>query len=254
MSAVRSVIIGSNDHRGSLGRPLAYAEDDARALYRGVRTQRVHDLTDCELFTEPRSVEEIKQAIKSKSAAARPGDLLLVYFAGHGIVEDEAGGGDGLFLSCASAPVSDPLSGSLRLADVVKICESSAAASAVVVLDCCFSGHPQGRSVLGPRYLRRLQTGRPLRRRSLPPPRGTGRIVLAACGENQYAHESSVLGHGLLTWALMEALRAAGPAGSVSVARLYATLQETILRKTNGQQCPSLYGGDHGSSLPAFFS
>ncbi|MFJ8188439.1 caspase domain-containing protein [Streptomyces sp. NPDC096094] len=251
---MRSVTIGSNDHGGALGRPLSYAEDDAREFHRGLLTQRVHDRSDCELFTDPRQVEDVRQAIKAKSAAAGPGDLFLVYFAGHGLVEDEAGGGDGLFLSCAGASAADPLSGSLRLAEVVKACEASAAASAVVVLDCCFSGHPQGRSVLGPRYLRRLQTGRPLRRRSLPPPRGTGRIVLAACGENQYAHESSYLGHGVLTWALLKALRSAAPAGSVSVARLYATLQESLLRKTNGQQCPLLYGGDHGSSLPAFFA
>jgi uncharacterized caspase-like protein len=253
MSAVRSVIIGSNDSGGSHGRSLVYAEDDARAFHQGLQTQRVHDVTDGDLFIGPRRVEEVAQSIKSKSAAARPGDLLLVYFAGHGVVEDEPGDGDGLFLSCADASASDPLSGSLRLADVVRTCEASSAAGAVVVLDCCFSGHPQGRSVLGPEYLLRLQTGRPLRRRALPPPRGSGRIVLAACGENQYAHESSVLGHGLLTWALLKALRAAGPTGSVSVARLYATLQEMILRKTRGEQCPSLYGGDHGCSLPAFF-
>lgn len=254
MSAVRSVTIGSNHGTGPLSRPLRYAESDARAFHSGLRTQRVHDLTDCDLLIAPLRAEDVRQAVRNKASGARPGDLLLVYFAGHGVVEDEPGHGDGLFLACSGGSASDPLSGSIRLADVVKMCESSAAASAVVVLDCCFSGHPQGRSVLGPEYLRKLQTGRPLRRRSLPPPRGSGRIILAACGENQYAHESSALGHGLLTWALLRTLRAAGPTEAVSVARLYASLQETLLRKTKGEQCPSLYGGDHGSSLPTFFS
>lgn len=95
-----------------------------------------------------------------------------------------------------------------------------------------------------------LATGRPLLRVVTPPLSGEGRVVLSASRHDQTAHETSVYRHGMFSHALLTRLGQWQRSDRVDVASLYVDTRRTVLRMTNGGQCPTLFGGDQGAELP----
>ncbi|MCR3752678.1 caspase family protein [Lentzea californiensis] len=249
MSSLRVMSLGFNWHRKDTERRLQFAEADAVAVAEGISTQKLHHLQHVELITNSRSSLEIEQTIKQQISASEMSDSLLFYFAGHGMLEEVSATEQALFLVCKDTDIGDVTNTALDLARLIQMFEDARSATALIVLDCCFSGSLGGRSILGPRYLRRLQTGRPFRRKRIPTPVGAGKSVLSACGAHQEAAENSSLGHGVFTHSFLTAITSK-TSSSMSVAAVYSQVQESVLRRTDGKQCPSLYGGDHGAQIP----
>ena len=252
MSVIRAVVIGANQCENALPRNLRFAEADAKEFSKRLEKQSLYSVSEIKLFNDRTSVQVILDHVAACASVSTRDDCLLLYFAGHGISELDDKDEVSLYLACKSTDLNQVVSTSINLPLAVRLFENSLAGLAVIILDCCFSGHPGGRSLLGPHYLRRQQTGRPLKRVSFQTPNGTGRIVFSASGQYQLAVESSLLGHGVFTHALLETLYECRRQPSISIAQLYYLVQRSVLEQTKGRQCPSLYGGDHGAHLATF--
>jgi hypothetical protein len=94
----------------------------------------VFDTDHCVVADPAASVAELGRAIGG--AAAEASDLLLIYYAGHGLVDDRGRLYLAVNQTLASAPKYSGLGVDLLREDV----GNSAAAARVLVLDCCFSG------------------------------------------------------------------------------------------------------------------
>lgn len=75
--------------------------------------------------------QEIRKASKEAE------DLLLVYFAGHGLIDPESGE---LFLALSRSEPDEPLYNAVRFAEIREAVAASRARNRVIILDCCYSG------------------------------------------------------------------------------------------------------------------
>ena len=88
----------------------------------------------CCVLTDPASVDEVGTALSELAATAT--DLLLVYYAGHGLVDDRGR----LHLALAHTHPRRARWTAFPLELLREEIATSAAATRVLVLDCCFSG------------------------------------------------------------------------------------------------------------------
>ncbi|MER6571372.1 caspase family protein [Streptomyces sp. NPDC001093] len=72
-----------------------------------------------------------------RRAADEAEDLLLVYFAGHGLIGQD---GRELYLALPHSNPADPLFNAVRFAELRQLITRSPARNRVLILDCCYSG------------------------------------------------------------------------------------------------------------------
>jgi tetratricopeptide (TPR) repeat protein len=90
---------------------------------------------NCTVLPNPRTVDEVLDA--THNAAQRATDALVVYYAGHGLVEPDT---FNLFLALAESDITK-LHKAVRYEDVRReVMKAPAQPARVVLLDCCFSG------------------------------------------------------------------------------------------------------------------
>ncbi len=182
--------------------------------------------------TLPRSVE--------------PDDMVIIFFAGHGVVEGE---GDGYLLAHDSDP-QNLYATALQLSELNRIVtERVKARSVILITDACHSGRlgwaPRGAgesAMLVNRYLDEIDRS------------GKGIFRLLASRADQLSYEDKRLGggHGVFTWFLLEALRGKGDAdadGIVRVGEVIDYLSETVPKATQSLQHPRA-AGDIDTRLP----
>ena len=206
LGALRAVVIGVADYAGTLA--LAYPDDDAEAVARaleiGGRAPFVGAPVVTRLPTEEQSAtrEAILGAIDAAAQAAGPDDVLVIYLAGHGRTWQ----GDWVFLA-EDAPsdaldtlgrLSTHIVSSSELAERLRL---SRARRILLIMDACASG--EAASAFAGAEVDRVAA------RSVQAVEDRAAIyVLAASSGDLAAYEHPRLGHGLLTWSLLDALSA----------------------------------------------
>ncbi|SNT64284.1 Caspase domain-containing protein [Asanoa hainanensis] len=98
----------------------------------------------CSRVLDPRSPDDLLGPIYRASQEAE--DVLLVYYAGHGLLE---GGGRDLYLSLTTSK-SGQFWTSVPFDHVSRILLGSRAAAKIVILDCCYSGRALGIAMSDP--------------------------------------------------------------------------------------------------------
>jgi serine/threonine protein kinase/uncharacterized caspase-like protein len=213
--------------------PLRYATRDARALARlladpdvcGFPRDRVAVLTDRRASRR----NMVRRLASWLPEQARGADLVLIYFAGHGVVAPLAGRDEGFLLPHDADP-DEVLSSGLPMSDVARWIEGIDAGAVVVCLDCCHAGSILPREGLSLRGDRDMQIAPSLLQQRLG---GRGRFLIASCDKGQKSIEAEEFGHGLFTYHLLEGLRAAGDRdgdGRVSVAELFSYVSAAVSR------------------------
>ena len=179
---------------------LDYARDDADAIGGFFEAGLFGEIVPHVLLDDEASLPAIRAAFDRVAATAAPRDALLVYLAGHGVLENdvfhflpwdaEVGDSEGIVTTGFS---QDELGE--RLASIP-------AMKQLIILDACHSGAASAAlaSLVGRRASPELVRAQTQLARS------TGAFLIAASTEAQVAHEIPELGHGVLTYAILRGL------------------------------------------------
>jgi serine/threonine protein kinase len=160
---------------------------------------------------------------------ARGTELVVIYFAGHGMVQTVGRREEGFLLPYDADP-DDVVTRGIAMSDIARWIDGLEARAVVVCLDCCHAGKVLGQRDGGtPRDARNME----LRPAVLQAMSGQGRYLIASCDEGQKSHECADLGHGLFTFHLLRGI--AGEAdhdgdGRVGLAELFNYVASAVSR------------------------
>ena len=187
--AVKAIFVGINRHLHVEIPELNGARRDATALW-ALFTDTIEELAARLLVDEAATFDEVSDAILGIMSTAKHDDVIVVSFAGHGSPDGS--------LVLFDTDVADLSGTTLPMARLAHAFRATNARAVLCILDCCFSGQAPARV---------LETASiPRNALTLEGIYGEGRILLAACTANESAWEQPGTGHGLLTYAAIEAL------------------------------------------------
>jgi Caspase domain len=185
---------------------------------------------DVTLLPEATSTRAIRALGRFFGTADRD-DVLLVYFSGHGKI-DQSGR---LHLCMQDTESTDLLATAVSSARITEFADASHARNVVIVLDCCyagaFRGGEMGDAVAGP-----------------------GRYVLTSCRGTQLANDATVdNGTSFFTQHLVDGLVDAAADqdgdGYVTFSDLYAYVNRRL--REAGKQIPQQHGDSDAFTAPA---
>ncbi len=241
------VVVGINVYKNksmSLNYALADAssfkdelEKDAKSIITNIKTYFVTD--------NDASRKGIENALVSVKQNAKPEDLFVFYYAGHGVI----GKNNEFYL--VPTDVSDLKNVQTELEQkgiasklLQQYAVDIAAQKQLFILDACQSAGA----------FQTMLTSDANQQKSIAVvARSTGTHWIAASGAQQFANEFSSLGHGAFTYVLLEALKGAASSNNmITVNNLKNYLQQTVpalMQKYHGTpQYPASYG--FGNDFP----
>ena len=234
--AVLACFVGIDRFLDPKVRDLTGARRDALGLWSlftdtltGARTELLIDADA--------TVARIRQAFDETLGAAGPDDTVILSFAGHGSHDHR--------LVVHDTLAADVPGTSIPMAELAERFRETKARAVLLILDCCFSGGAPAR----------VFEDSPMPRDPVTPLTdlaGAGRMLIAACADDEYALEDPRTRHGLLTAAVMEALQAGE--GSVQLAtasdQIMSRVRTEALRMGYAQTPVTLGYIEGGLALP----
>lgn len=222
-----AVLVGVSDYKGT-GLDLKYAAKDAKDLSRalGLTARKllntegkehvfVYDLTTSDPLSQFPFKQNIKKTLEEIGSKASPQDILVIFFAGHGVVEGEKKQFHFLTANAsdltADAAIKEVGISTEELAEWMRP-EHIRAQKRILILDACNSGQAindmvrmggTGQSDLaarGDEQTKFIKAIDKLNERS-------GLFVLSAAASNQSAYELGRYSQGLLTYALLRSIK-----------------------------------------------
>jgi hypothetical protein len=252
---VHAVVVGIGSYEAALpGLPSARKDAQLVRTYLrkmvGVRAENIRFLRDGQA-----SYLELKNTFKSwLTRRVRRDDLVLVYFAGHGVTDPED---KKAYLMPYDGRPGQPRLTGFQIEEIQGYLQDLPTDRAVLILDTCFSGEGRSVSAPGTRSAAVVIEG-PL----VNPPRGGRKsaVVLAAAKGDQVAHTLEAEQHGLFTYYLLRALRGEADAapfgdadGWVSVAETFAFVRDRVPERARREfgraQTPELYRENVGARM-----
>jgi uncharacterized caspase-like protein len=243
---LHAVVIGIDRYQDGVIPTLSWARADAQAIAGALEhiredERRVHLLVD-EQATRRSIMEAVGEDVHR---AVEPGDVVLIYFAGHGSPE-RRGARDrrSRYLIPHDTDFRRIYATAIDMErDVHTWLERLPEAKLVViVLDACFSGAAGGRTFTGPlladsrTHPGYLDDSEPVSLKLLD--LGRGRVILCAADDDQLAREDAALGHGLFTHHLLQSLARPRTGATVDVGELYQEVSTAVSEATRGRQEP----------------
>lgn len=155
-------------------------------------------------------------------------DTIFIYLAGHGFES----GGRYFYVAYDTTDEST----AVPLSEIKGLFDQTKSRTAFLWLDFCHSGGILARG---------LTSDMDVIRRGIGIVRGHGRVIVAACTSTQQSYESSSLGHGFFTHALLRGLKgeAKSAQGEVTAHSLYEFIDHEV---SNSKQQPVFFGETTG--------
>jgi formylglycine-generating enzyme required for sulfatase activity len=246
-----ALVMGINDYDDPTFPDLSYAVADAQAVARelveafGFEADRVHLILNEDATQD--GIEEVLQNWACDEDAIGEEDLLVVFFAGHGVTRRYAGGSKakGYLVPVDGRVRSDGKTdwGSLLEMGVLEdVSEVIPAKHTLFLLDCCFGGLVVSRAA---------------------PPVAAGlsnraRQVITAGGEDQTVLDAGGSGHSVFTQEVLDALGGDADLDNdqvITFGELFNHVGRTVEAMTSGRQTPlQATFPDHGGGNVALFS
>ncbi len=207
-----ALVVGNDAYRQA---PLRNAVNDARAMS-GILEDLGFDVERVENGTH----QELSAAVTQVAERLRPADVVLFYFAGHGVQVE----GENYLVPVDFQGNSESATrlGSLRVSDVQR--ELADAQVAMLVLDACRNNPFAGMRAVGGGL-------------ALMEARGT--LIAFATGAGQTASDNPGGGQGLFTRELLAALQEPG----LTVTEVFRRVRRGVYTASNGEQFPAVYDG-----------
>lgn len=261
-----AVVVGTSDYSGEQ-LDLNYAGKDAVSIHKALCVAGealFQDRTDIRLFSTddvpnaiPPSKPNILAALDEIKEKAEPIDLVLIYFAGHGKVQDDDADKPRFFYLTQSinsfAQLEDPQARKLDAISQEELTDwliELAAKKKVMILDACNSGQ-----VVNTLINDRALTGSQVRALDRMKDR-TGMYILAGSAADKKSYEATPYGQGLLTYSLLQGMQELSmqhPNQEVDILALLSHAENRVpeLAKEVGViQKPKMHNQDGLSSFP----
>jgi hypothetical protein len=226
----RALVIGISDYPPPIRKLPAVANDvrDMATLLGSDKgqfpAQNVLKLADGEA-----TGQKVLEAIDSTFAGVKSDDAVFAYLAGHGAVA----AGEYYFIAYDTT-LKDISTKGVPLRKIKDAFDASPSQRAFLWLDFCHSGG------IIPRDLGAEPDDREVIGRTLSVAQGQGKLIIAACTPPQLAWESSTVGHGLFTEALLKGLKGeAANKGEVTINSLFDYIDK---RMGSDRQRPMMFG------------
>jgi uncharacterized caspase-like protein len=247
------VFIGIDKYLDPKIHSLKYAKFDAQQFY-GLFEQKLSstDRTLWLLIDQQATKLQIEKTIgESVSRLAREDDIVLLHFSGHGSPEAH-GSIDTVsrYLIAYDTEYGSIFATGIDMGQELKILFQRIRSKLVFFfIDSCFSGLAGGRTFEGPGIRRALGYRGTISLQKLN--LGEGRLVMAACDDNQVAREDAKLGHGIFTYYLLQSLT--NPeyiSETISIGQVYDQVYLNVKHHTGGRQTPILNGRNKFAQMP----
>ncbi len=226
---------------------LRYAREDAAAIlsyYRnrfGLPEEQMFQLLD-----EKATLGNIKRTLGTELVrkANNPNDTVILYFAGHGQPEQDAGSPDSDGFSKYILPydtnLADLYGSALNMDELTRILQRLKAERVALIIDSCFSGAAGGRTLFDPKvgtrstvndneFLSRMVNA------------GKGRVILTASGSTEPAQEWEEKQHGIFTYYLLQGLDGKADEdgdGNIDSDEIYNFVSQMVIKDTHKLQNP----------------
>ncbi len=174
--------------------------------------------TGVNVLTEKQAIKaDVLAALRKTFTGAKADDTIFVYLAGHGAVA-----GTDYYFVPYDANMGSLSETGVPLAEIKRLFDRTASRRVFLWLDFCHSGGilARGKEINDLTEIKR----------SIGVVSGYGKIIVAACTSTQSAYESSEIGHGFFTHALLRGLKgeAKSPQGEVTAFSLYAFIDHEL--------------------------
>lgn len=254
---LRGVVVGIDRYRDRSISSLRCACSDAKSVYqlfqKGINPK---DLSLRLLLDADATKVSVMKAIgEDLSRMANEEDVVFLYFAGHGSPETE-GSVDNVsrYLVAHDTEYRNIFATGIDLErDLPRWYARLRCRLVLLIIDACFSGRAGGRTFEGP-VLHDIRTKwrGPIQLKDFD--LGEGRLMLAACGDNEVAREDDDLGHGIFTYHLLQVLTRPDTSSTIGIHSLYEEVAESVRGHTGGRQTPVITGRSVYARLPRLVS
>jgi helicase len=196
-SSFHGLFVGINRYQSVYVRNLAAAVRDAQALH-ALFTDNLAG--DTQLLTDSEATgARLRAELQRLGTTSTADDVVVVSVSGHGSDTHE--------LATYEADPYNLTGTTLPLDEFTELISAIPAKHLLVILDCCFSGGAGAKVLNSTQQSRGGAGGLPLSTEGfLKEMVGTGRVLLTASTADQAAWEDPRLGHGYLTYRLLQAL------------------------------------------------
>jgi tetratricopeptide (TPR) repeat protein len=233
-----ALLIGVGDYRSAEFADLAAAVPDVNAMQTVLQDPSVGGFAIADVTTllnpEP---QQMREALERLFSERKSDDLLVLYFSGHGVVDDA-----GRFhLTTAHTQKGMLNSTAIAGSFIHGLMENSRSKQQVVILDCCFSGaFAKGMMAKGDAVNFQAQLG------------GKGRAVLTSSSATEYSFEQKEAELSVYTQYVVEGLRTGiadkGGDGWISVDELHEFAGAKV-RETSPAMKPKIYAVEEGYKI-----
>jgi hypothetical protein len=238
------LVVGVSHYSSPGIRGLRYADADARMVAEFLRAPDGAGIPDNRmrvLLNGDATRANVLEAFRGFLASATRNDLVVIYFAGHGVTSPER---SATYFLSTDADLADLARTAVDQAEITSLLTDKVKAGKVVFfLDACHGGG------LGLTGVRMRGAGTVLSDKLLTEllTRKNGTAFLTASRAMEQSQEGARWGggHGVFTWRLVEGLRKAGDLnqdGRVTITELAEYVGNAVKQDTDGEQHPELKG------------
>lgn len=228
------------------GNNLSYPEDDASEISGILRHSLGTDLTlDMLLRNNEASQIGIRTALNTPALkTASNEDTLILFYSGHGDIGRNSKDENEAYLAPYDVAGDIAISG-ISTTEVKDILDSYRHGKKIVLLDCCYSGGANAKSISRIKH-KDLSALKAFQNQTF----AEGTFVFTACKEDETAIEVSDLKHGLFTYYLIEELIKDRQQPDIPLSDIHHPVNsavETAAKKYHHTQTPTLQHNSKGS-------
>jgi WD40 repeat protein len=201
---------------------LNFAKPDASAIVaelekRGVGENKPFDkIVKKEIYDAEANLPQIRAAFKEVAEKAKPEDVFVFFYAGHGMIARPDDGSEPkdfyLVLNQVQGDYFSLVNKGLSAAELQNLCTGVPAQSQLIMIDACESGKAV------------TTFGNSLKTKAVAAAaKNAGTLLMASTDAEYYAYEFPELGHGVFTYSFLQGLEGKAPSktdGDVTVGGL----------------------------------
>jgi WD40 repeat protein len=252
------IVLGSSEfERKEMN--LSYAAKDGRDLASLLAKSNLYANVYVDSFYNKKVSPAVFPSIKSRLLKARTDDAVILFFAGHGLLDKNLN----YFLSSYSVDFNEPSKNGIPYEKMEELLDSIPCRKKLLLIDACHSGEVDKDEVkiiqeskkesgtvifrsspdVGVKYIGLENSFELMKQLFSDLRRSSGTTVISSAGGVEYAIEGAQWNNGVFTFCLLKGLKA-GEAdvdkdGNIVLSEIQEYLQKNVSQLTNGQQKPT---------------